>query len=365
MKVNCPACQAAFNIPDEKITFNQVISGRCPSCRKGVITIDPSRIDPAIPPRQPAPESSQPAAGVRPPNPPEAPKAATGGKAVVPEKSVLKKQILLSVEHLPAIPDVVIKARRIMENPEGGIRALANTLEKDTSLVSRILRLANSAYYGLSGKVTSIQVASVLLGEKILSEIIETAGISGLMRKPLPGYDLKPGSFWQHNLAVGVGARLIARKRNPQYEPDAFMMGILHDVGKLLLEPYVFKYREHFHSLLVDANQSWLQAEKLVLGFDHAEFAEYVCRRWHFSETIFRPIRYHHYPSRSSDNFMAYTLHVADYIATISGLGIGSDDLLYHLEDGALTFLALRQQDISDLLYQVVEAVDYLTRDSN
>ncbi len=374
MDVTCPECKKTFSIPDEKITFDKTVSGKCPVCKRGVITIEPSKDfatkvtqakaehakavpDTAWPQTSPPGVPTENSVSEELPSPKQSARS-------LPDSAALKKRILYSIGDLPAIPDVVVKARRIMQSPLGGIRVLATTLEKDTGLAGRILRLANSAYYGLSGKVTSIQVACVLMGENILSEIINTAGVAALMDKSLQGYGLRAGDFWQHTLAVSVCARLITKKHNPALESDAFMTGILHDAGKLVMEPYVHTYREHFDTFLEAPDRTWLQAEKQILGFDHAEIASQVCRKWNFPDTFALPVRYHHYPSRSSGNFMAYVLHLSDYVATISGLGLGSDDLLYHLEDGTLSFLNIRQKEITDLLSQVVEAVEHLVADS-
>ena len=92
------------------------------------------------------------------------------------------------------------------------------------------------------------------------------------------------------------------------------------------------------------------------MGFDHSEIASEMCIRWNIPERICLAIKYHHYPSRSNGDELAYILHVADYIATLSGIGIGTDDILYEVEEGALDFLDLTQKTISELVLEVIES---------
>ena len=153
----------------------------------------------------------------------------------------LKSKILRSLVELPPMPNIILKAREIMEDPGSSLKELSGVIEHDQAIVARVLALANSAYYGLSGLVSSIQHASILLGQKTLGELITIAASSQLLSKKLKGYQLDPGDFWKHSLAVALGSRIIAEKKDADLVEDAFIAGLLHDAGKIILDPYVLE----------------------------------------------------------------------------------------------------------------------------
>jgi len=148
------------------------------------------------------------------------------------------------------------------------------------SITSKILRTANSAYYGLPGKVSSIDHATVLFGNKKLAEIVSMAGISGLLDKELSGYNLEPGDLWLHALAVSFGSKILAKAKKPELENDAFIAGLLHDAGKILLNKPLLERKVVVDAFMEDDQQTFLNAEREILGFDHAEIAFDMCTRW-------------------------------------------------------------------------------------
>jgi HD-like signal output (HDOD) protein len=101
--------------------------------------------------------------------------------------------------------------------------------------------------------------------------------------------------------------------------------------------------------------KTFLDAEREILGFDHAEIAFDMCTSWNIPKNIAVAIRYHHYPSRSQGDNLSYILHIADYIATMSGIGICADDILYEVEEGAMEFLGVTQQTVGDIVLEVIE----------
>ena len=139
------------------------------------------------------------------------------------------------------MPQVMFKARELMNDPTSSFKALADILEKDQAMATRVLRLSNSAYYGLAGKVTSVQHAAVLLGYKTVGEVVAMATSSKLLGDSLEGYKLDSGDLWKHSLAVAIASRLIAARTNKDLENDAFAAGLIHDAGKIVLNKYVLE----------------------------------------------------------------------------------------------------------------------------
>jgi len=109
-----------------------------------------------------------------------------------------------------------------------------------------------------------------------------------------------------------------------------------------------------------DETKMVLDAEKSILGFDHAEIASDICRKWRIPENVILAMQYHHYPSLSKGSELAHIVHTADYLVRLSGLGYEDDDLMVELEEGALDFLDFTQENFSDITFQVLEYVQKL-----
>jgi HD-like signal output (HDOD) protein len=261
------------------------------------------------------------------------------------------------------MPQIVIKAREVMADPNSGIKDLVKLFEKDQSIVTKVLRLGNSAYYGVSGKIATVRHAAVLLGQKTLGEVITMAGISNLMGKELEGYGFDSGDLWRHSLAVGFGAQFLAERIKPHLSSDAFVAGLIHDAGKIVLDEYVLGRKEEFETYLAVGEHTYFNAEKKLLGLDHSEIAGNVCKKWLIPNDITQAIRWHHSPSRSEDNDMAMFLHVADYFAKMSGIGTSIHDLSYEMEEGALESLGFEEEELDTVLVDVMESVETIAEE--
>jgi HD-like signal output (HDOD) protein len=337
MLVTCSNCTKKFDIPDERLPMGKRIAFPCPVC-KGTIHLDLT---------ENAFQDNRRPADNKPIDHP------TG--------EALKKKILRHVKDLPPMPQTVLKAREIMANPNSDFKELANLFETDQAIAAKILKIANSPYYGYSGKITSIQRAAVVLGHKTLGELITMRGTAGLLGNKLVGYGLDSGALWKHSLAVAFGSKIIANKTKPVLSNDAFTSGLIHDAGKLILDSYIDERWEFFEKFMADAEHTFLEAEKKILELDHTEVASEVCKTWNIPEPLTVAIRYHHHPSRSNGSELAYIVHVADAIAMMTGLGIGIDGTLYQMDDTAMAFLNLQEKDINDIMGNVLEAVQKIS----
>ena len=272
----------------------------------------------------------------------------------------LKNRILKSLVDLPPMHEVVMKAQEIMADPNSNMEDLAAIIETDQSMVVKILKLMNSAYYGLSREVSSVRQACGLLGFQALRELIVAVGVSNVLGKKLKGYEFESGELWLHSIATGFCSRILAEKKNRELANDAYTGGLLHDVGKIILDPYVLERKNAFDDFTKDETKMVLDAEKSILGFDHAEIASDICRKWHIPENVTLAIQYHHYPSLSAGSELAHIVHTADYLVRLSGLGYEDDDLMIELEEGALDFLGFTQENFSDISFRVLEYVQKL-----
>ncbi|MBN2514507.1 MAG: zinc-ribbon domain-containing protein [Deltaproteobacteria bacterium] len=336
MIVTCSNCQKVYDIPDERLPKKDSLAFPCPACKE-TIKLDLR-------------SSSSPMATVAHP-------VRQDKEQEQPTGETLKRLILKTIHDLPPMHQTVIKARDIMKNPGSSFEQLAAILSTDQAIAARVLKLANSAYYGFVGQVSSIQHASVMLGYKTLEQLITLAGTSNLLGKQLEGYEQDAGDLWQHSLGVAFGSKIIANRKNPALADDAFAAGLIHDAGKLALDPHLSERKETFRHFMADGRVSFLLAEKEILGFDHAEIASELCKNWHVPESLATAIRYHHDPSLSNNDELSYIVHTADAIAMMSGIGAGIDGMLYQMDDNAFEFLDLVEEDVSEIIVEIVESV--------
>jgi HD-like signal output (HDOD) protein len=330
----------------------KLISFPCPGC-KSKITLDLREKPAATPdPPQTAPDDGKGKVVFSPIA--EKPSGELGG-------SDLKRKILNSLKDLPPMPKIIYKAREVMANPMSGFKEIAEVIETDQAIAAKVLQVSNSAYYGLSGMVSSIHQATVVLGHRTLEQLITMVSATSLLGSRLKGYRMGSGTLWQHSLAVALCSRLIAKDRAPAMENDAFSVGLIHDAGKLALDRYLLERKAQVDQALT-AGISFLEVEKQVLGFDHTELASELCTKWKLPENHVSAMRFHHDPGASKGNQLAYIVHTANHIAQQSGIGSSMDANLYELDPEALASLSLDEEDLTRYSEAMIEAVGQITQ---
>ena len=228
------------------------------------------------------------------------------------------------------------------------------SLKRIPGIVSKLLKAVNSAYYGLSGKISTIHQAAMVLGHKTLAEIVTSTGTKNILNKKLPGYGYDSSDLWKHSLAVAFGAKIIASKRNPCLVSEAYTAGLVHDVGKIVLDKYILEQKAAIQDFMEKNEKTVREAEVQFLGLDHADIAFDVCMKWNFPKTISFGIKHHHQPSNSNADELSYIIHIADYLAILSGIGYDShDDIIYESERGAMDFLKLKPENIGEIMLEV------------
>ncbi len=350
MKISCSSCLKSYNIPDEKLPKGKKVSFPCPNCKEKIM------LD-LRPKEQQIDEDTA--------SPPVTEDLTAERQNEIDE---LKERILKSLDDLPAMPQVVLKARQIMADVNSGIKDVVRVLETDQAITTRILKVANSAYYGMSGKISTINHASVVLGYKTIGELITVASSSGLLDRVLKGYGLGSGDLWKHSLSVAIGARILANRKNSELAETSFSVGLLHDAGKLVLDNYIIERKDEFDEILEHGRDTFMNAEMQIFGFSHAEIGFDVCDRWGIPDDIANAIKWHHSPLGSEKDELSYIVHMADTIVNMAdsfekmgSMGAGLDALMYMVDDQAMKFLGIKEEDIKPLIDEIGETVGEMT----
>lgn len=350
MNIECNNCNSAYDLPDDRLPMGKVVSFPCPSC-KNKVTLDL---------REPGPEAMEDESSDK-----IVFKPLDESCESTLDTDDLKKRILKRIKDLPPMPKVLFKARQIMDDPKSGFKEIAKIIETDQAIAAKVLKVANSAYYGLSGMVNSIHQATVVLGYETLEQVITMVSSSSLLGKQLKGYSLNAGVLWRHSLAVAMACRIIAKKRAPSLEGDAFSVGLIHDAGKLALDANILQKKKEIHQFLENQEMSFLKAEHHVLGFDHTEIAHDLCQKWKLPADHAEAMRYHHTPEASESNQLAHIVHVADYIAKQADYGTGPAFDNEPLSPASMEELQLKPRQIEEISAEMVDAVEKITESLN
>jgi len=275
----------------------------------------------------------------------------------------LKKVIISNFKNLYPMPHIMLKARQLLSDPMSDFKEIGKLVKTDQALASRILKVANSAYYGMSGQVSTIQQAGFLLGSRALVRIITMLGQSKMQRTALKGYGINSGDMWRHSLAVAVGSDIIAKEISPEYSGEAFLTGLLHDAGKILLDSYILERKDVFNEISRTNHNSMIEIEEKVLGIDHAIVSSELCINWNLPEFVAQAIRFHHHPSSSKANLLAYVIHAADTIVHMTDSSTFKLARSSGMENG-LKFLHMDEKGLQNLVRRIFENVESLEEDT-
>jgi putative nucleotidyltransferase with HDIG domain len=217
-------------------------------------------------------------------------------------------------------------------------------------LSARILRLANSPYYGLSKQVVSLQESVVLLGMRSVRNLAMVAATYPWMVRPLKGYALGPKEMWTHSFGVAIGSQLVAQKAKLAHHETVFLAGLLHDLGKVALSIWLEGKIAAMINLAARDNLTFDQAEQRVLGYDHTEVGEHLARLWNLPDSLVAPIRFHHWPNAmETPDLTVDCVHIGDYLTMTMGFGLGGDGLNYAFHPETLDRLHLSLDDLDDI----------------
>lgn len=263
---------------------------------------------------------------------------------------------------LPTIPEVLVKLANVIAAPDASADDVADVITKDPAVAANMLRLANSAYYGLNVRVSSINLAVSVLGFAATKRVaLQAAVMSQFARSDaVASRWFDPAAFWRHSIYCGVTARVVAShtpRLAGQNPDDAYICGLLHDIGKIVLAEHLPGPFERVLETAAESGRSECVVEQEQLGFTHADVGSVLAIKWFLPEELTVGIRYHHLPSENPfERRLAALIHLADAVATASGHGaIVADAGKMPRDPAVLDELGLEESDVADLL-PVIEA---------
>jgi putative nucleotidyltransferase with HDIG domain len=290
----------------------------------------------------------------------EVPIDRTEKHAATPPKMKIDAELLHKrIGELPALPQVVLELIALLRNEEVRLDDCVSRIERDLTLAARTLRLANSAFYGVPGRVANIRDAVQILGLRAVGTLLTTAAVSSQFGRPAcPGFDFS--AFWRHSIATAIAARTMARMR--RLDDDlAFTAGLLHDIGLLALATQfpaelgvAIRYAQETETPALDA-------EQLVSGTDHVAAGTAMVRHWHFPSQVIDVIKHHHAPNAAHSPGLGATVadavHIADAIAHGLDLAQVEHERVPEIELMAWNRLGFSNDDYQRILSQTETGV--------
>jgi len=262
------------------------------------------------------------------------------------DKQQRLKRITQSIIGLPTLPTVITQLISLIDNPKTSARNVAQLISTDQALTAKILKLANSAFYGFPREIATVDLAVVVLG----FETVKNLGLSVSVLERFAGTDSDTGNFdrqkfWEHSIACGVAARLLATKLRYRVPGEAFAAGILHDIGRLILSQYFPDEFDKVLRLMHDEELYIGDAEERVLGVTHADIGGWLAERWNLPRQLEETICFHHAPGRlGRGNDLPSLIHLADFLCRRENIGDGGGHRLPKLDPAALRTFGIHEE---------------------
>jgi len=257
------------------------------------------------------------------------------------------EEILDRVAAIQPLPDTVMKLMKVINDPRSTVDDILEVIRYDQAVTTQMLRLCNSAYFALSREIDSLNDAIRMLGTMKILQLVMAVHSNSLLANRQSGYGLEPGILWKHSVGVAITATLFAEKIHYSNSNLAFTAGLLHDVGKTILNEYVGREFAEIVRRVNEDNLSFSEAEHAVLGFSHEEIGARVAEKWQVPAHIARCIRYHHQPNNlAPPDPLVDAVYLADCVCLLLGIGLGADGLSYRADHVIMERYDLRESDL-------------------
>jgi len=231
------------------------------------------------------------------------------------------RRITESIIGLPTLPTVVSKMIELVDNPKTSAGSLARLISADQSLTAKMLKMANSAYYGFPREISTVNMAIVVMGFNAVRDMGLSLSVFDVFKEAQGSRNFDVTRFWEHSIACGVAAKVLGRRYHHRFSGEAFVAGLLHDIGKVVLNQYMHK---EFLDIMnrVQRGQPLDEAEVEVAGVGHGEIGGWLADKWRLPFVISESIRFHHAPWGAVRNpALVAIVSIANYLCHRSALG--------------------------------------------
>lgn len=239
-----------------------------------------------------------------------------------------------NIEDLPTLPSVALEVLSLAHQSDVSIQGVAECIHRDPPLAAKVLRMANSVFYRRGDrKVETLHHAIIFLGLAEIINITTSLSVFSALKSRKAQEVTVRESFWDHSVATGLIARHIDRKLGMKAMGREFVAGLLHDIGKIILDQYFHQEFIAAYTMSLKRDRPMYEIEMECCGTNHMEVGFYIAQKWNLPTYLADVILWHHQPSQASSREMAALVSMADLLAKASQLSCGGDRMSFILAD--------------------------------
>jgi putative nucleotidyltransferase with HDIG domain len=271
------------------------------------------------------------------------------------------QELVAQIKNLPPVSYAALKLVNLLDQPSVSNDEVVQVLKYDNVLTAKLLRACNSPYFGLEDPVSSVDQAVFLLGHQQILHIVLTLAFGSSMVVPLPGYAVEANELWRHSLITATAAEIVVGEiPDVNMEPSvAFTVGLLHDIGKLILgQALTGDLQADIRQRVELERLSRSEAEKIVVGTDHSEVGACLLQEWHLPEDIVEAVANHHHPVLEPRPRFSVVTHLANCVAHLAGSAPGWDGYAVRVDDRVATAFNLTGDKLENMILNVRESFD-------
>ena len=276
--------------------------------------------------------------------------------------SITVPQLIAKVRTVYSLPQTFHRLQEVVQNPDSSLSDIGEVLMADQALSARILQLANSSFYGFPSRIETISHAVTMIGAEQMVALVQGTCVASIFTN-VPRELVNMELFWKHSIACGVTARIIAARRREPNTERFFLLGLLHDIGRLVIFQHLPKESASAIALAGSQHQLLHSAETAILGFDHATVGYDLLRTWKLPPRLCEPIKMHHaYNTSSLYPVETAILHTADVVVNAMRCGTSGERYVPPLHAPHWELAGLTAEMIPPLEKEIHRQLDEVTR---
>ena len=265
------------------------------------------------------------------------------------------------ISHIATLPEITLRIIRLVEDPNSSAKDLTQVITNDPALGARILKVVNSAFYGLPGQIGSINRAIVLLGLNAVKNIAIAASLAKLFRGGQISDQFNARDLWTHSIAVATATHQLADHVGLGLPDEAFLAGLIHDLGIMVeIQSRRPQFVEALERVKQDESLPLRKAETEVIGASHEQFGAALCSAWKFPQCFAYAAGFHHRPTEvaEANRVLPSLVFVADICAARAGMGWSGDLETQEIPSAILEQLNLTQQKVEEVVEALPQAME-------